>query len=246
MNTSNFVVFDMETGSTNPNVCECLELAAKVYDARTLEPFPDGEFQSLLKPLHPELVEDGALRVNGLTREQLESAPNQKLVWQEFVKFVKRFNVGGTDYTAPIACGKNIRNFDLIIAERMNVLHGLKKEKTVLFNRIQQLELQDLLFLWFEDSVDLHSFKANNNRLSMDNIRPYFGMAKDGAHRAMTDVKQTAELLMWFLKLHRELKKKKVSGGTPLINFKGIMAAESEQDCEQKSEQGGEPCSSTP
>ena len=40
MNQLDFIVFDFETGGLDPKHHEAIELAAKAYDARTLEPYP--------------------------------------------------------------------------------------------------------------------------------------------------------------------------------------------------------------
>ena len=43
---------------------------------------------------------------------------------------------------------------------------------------------------------------------SMDSLRDYFGISKDGAHDAIKDVKDTAEIMIRFMKLHRNLASK--------------------------------------
>jgi DNA polymerase III epsilon subunit-like protein len=39
----------------------------------------------------------------------------------------------------------------------------------------------------------------------MDNLRDYLGISKEGAHDALKDVKDCAEVLIRFMKLHRNL-----------------------------------------
>lgn len=69
----------------------------------------------------------------------------------------------------------------------------------------------NLVFYWFE-SFNLKS-------LSLDNIRDYLGINKDGAHDATKDVEDCAKILIRFLRLHRNLVEK--------IKFKGSFLNES-------------------
>jgi DNA polymerase III epsilon subunit-like protein len=230
MNDLNIVVFDFETGGLDPNFHEAIQVAGKAYHPRTLEPYPveeGGEFCTLMKPLYPDRLQDEALAVNGKTRDMLlgnpdkgiEPPPDQKAAWNSFVTWVNGWNTGEkkTVYKAPIAAGKNIRNFDLKFVEVLNRLHCKKKDKTVLFNSRRQLELEDYLFSWFENSGEMPNEK-------MDTVREYFGMSREGAHDALVDVRQTGELLMKFLKLHRELRKRKAANGNPFIAFRNSLA----------------------
>jgi DNA polymerase III epsilon subunit-like protein len=67
----------------------------------------------------------------------------------------------------------------------------------------------NLVFYWFENNNDVKS-------LSLDNLRDYFGISKEGAHDALKDVKDCAQILIRFMKLHRKLGSK--------IKFKGAFA----------------------
>jgi DNA polymerase III alpha subunit (gram-positive type) len=211
----NYVVFDFETGGLNPLFNEAIEIAGKAYNGRTLEPVPleqGGEFCSLMKPLYPERLEPGALKVNNKTKDELMVAPDQKLVWNQFVNWVKKWNPKQNRWTAPIACGKNIRSFDMMFLNELNKKHCDKKEETIVFNTRRQLDLEDFLHLWFENSSDLVNEK-------MDTLREFFGLDMDGAHSALVDVRQTGELIFRFLRLHRQLRSKGV------VTFKGVKNA---------------------
>jgi DNA polymerase III alpha subunit (gram-positive type) len=204
VNNLDIIVFDFETGGLNANYHEAIQVAGKAYNARTLEPYSieeGGEFASLMKPLYPDRLDDRALAVNHLTRDELSKAPDQKAVWTQFVSWVMRYNPKKQVKKAPIAAGKNIRNFDLKFVEALNKKHMPKKEKTLLFSKRRELELEDYIFAWFENSSELENEK-------MDTLRVFFGMSTEGAHDAIVDVRQTGELLMKFLKLHRQLKKR--------------------------------------
>jgi DNA polymerase III epsilon subunit-like protein len=51
--------------------------------------------------------------------------------------------------------------------------------------------------------------------ISLDNVRDYFSISKDNAHDALKDVKDCADILLRFLKLHKNLSQK--------IKFKGAF-----------------------
>jgi DNA polymerase III epsilon subunit-like protein len=171
-----YVVFDFETGGFDPGHNEAIQVAGKAYNARTLEPYPaeqGGEFCSLMKPLYFDRLEDGALKVNKKTREELMVAPDQGVVWNQFVDWVGRWNPKKTKWTAPIACGKNIRGFDLKFVTVLNNLHCKKKDKTVLFSERREVDMQDFTFAWFENEAEPEDDK-------MDTWRKYFGLSTDG------------------------------------------------------------------
>ena len=77
-----------------------------------------------------------------------------------------------------------------------------------LFNPIWKLDLLDIVFLYFENIFEPKS-------LSLDSLRVFFGMDTAKAHDAATDAMQTAELLIRFLKLTRNVASK--------TKFKGAM-----------------------
>lgn len=194
------IVYDFETGGLVAGEHEAIQIAGKAYNGSTFEPYPDGEFCSLMKPLHPERLQQGALDVNKKTIQELMKAPDQGVVWNQFVKWVQRYNKGAKkgQFTAAIACGKNIRSFDSKFLWHLNELHLPKKNDTVIFNRYRDIDLQDFLYTWFGGSDALPNEK-------MDTLRDYFGMSKENGHDALVDVCQTGELIMRFIKLHRHL-----------------------------------------
>lgn len=222
MNQVDFIVFDFETGGLDPLFHEAVQVAGRAYNARTLDPYPaesGGAFSSLMKPLYPDRLDPKALQVNGKTREELEEAPDQKVVWNQFVQWVNRWNPKKSKWTAPIACGKNIRNFDLKFVEVLNELHTPKKGKTLLFSDRYTLDLEDFIFHWFEN-------EAEPAKYGMDYLRGYFGMSTAGAHDASVDVDQTGELIMRFMKLYRRLQRAKGRDEKKLIQFKDCFKKE--------------------
>lgn len=220
MNDSrDIIVLDFETYGLNCEEDEAIEVAGKAYNGKTLEPYPietGGEFCSMMRPLHPENLKKPsarkALEVNKKTDAEILAAPDQKAVWLRFVAWVKQYNPRGGFMSAPIVCGKNVK-FDLGFVSVLNRLHHPNGEKAKLFAAFPILELQDDLFRWFRNDPDLKSMK-------MDDVRDYFSLDKTNAHSALTDVRQTGELQMKFLKLVDNLKRASAKDGKPLVRFR--------------------------
>jgi len=173
-----------------------------VYNPRNLDPIPGATFNSLIRPLDSDwdLIQDEALKVNGLKREELAEAPERRAVWEAFVGFVNRFRKGKHPITAPIAAGANIRNFDLVIIDRLCKEYGPvdKEGRQGLFNPRDRLDVLDFAFSWFEN-------QREPKKYNMDALRAHFGLSTEGAHSALVDVQQSGELITRFLKLHRKL-----------------------------------------
>lgn len=213
MTKFDIICFDFETCSRNPHKTQLTQIAALALDGRNFK--VKGEFNSEVRPIFDEekaiaagfdAVEEEALRVTKKTREELEKAPGPKVVWQKFTEFVNKHNWKGTSYFAPIAAGYNINGFDMPIVQRMCELYGPldKRGRQALFNPIFTIDMMQHIHCWFEGNSDVKGY-------SMDYLRDYFGMSqesKDNAHDALQDVKDTANIMIKFLKLQRNLLKK--------------------------------------
>ena len=200
MNSNTIIVFDFETGSLDINKCEVIQVAAMAIDRKNLEPIKDAVFETLIKPRDFNNLQDEALAVNKKTSEELKSAPNLDVVWRKLVDFLSMFNNGKGNITAPIPAGKNIRHFDMPIFQRICSELGYvdKNGNQNLFNRRNMYDLDEIMMLWFDNTSVLPNYK-------MDTLRDYFGMSKANAHDALTDVVQTSEVILHFLKLHRNI-----------------------------------------
>jgi DNA polymerase III alpha subunit (gram-positive type) len=55
------------------------------------------------------------------------------------------------------------------------------------------IDLLKIVFSWFNGTKELANYK-------LDTLREYFGITKEGAHRALKDVEDTGAILMRFLK----------------------------------------------
>lgn len=214
------VCFDIETTGLKAGYHEVIQLAAQAYDPATMEPVPasaGGQFESLMRPLHEERIQDEAMRVHKIPLEVLRQAPHPKAAWLAFLMYLKQFNPKSGKRTAPIACGKRIGKFDLPFLHAMSEQYSPKKGKQVLFNTDRMFDLEDDLvrWLWHDPNVD---------SIAMDSIREYFGMATAGAHTAMKDVQQTGYMITYFLKLTRALMQPGAKSGVPVIDLHAAFA----------------------
>lgn len=221
MNDKNIVVFDFETagdivqknGTLDASRVVPIQIACVVLDPRKLKVIPGSEFESIMRPPEGTKLNAKALEINKKTEAEIWNAPGDwEAVWVRFCNHVRKYNPrGASPFTAPIPAGKNIRNFDMPIAQWLcEKFNQVDKSGTQnIYSNRQSLDLEDNIFAWFEDNQELENYK-------MDTLREYFGLSTEGAHDAMVDVLQTAYLLRKFHHLHRDL--------FPRIKFKGSAA----------------------
>ena len=148
--------------------------------------------------------EEYTRRVLPFIKEEYFSDRLEKILFTEIHNFVNKYNWKKTPYFAPIASGYNINGFDMIIVDRMCEQFGpydKERGQQTLFNKIHRVDVMPLVWGWLEDNKDIKS-------LSLDSLRDYFGMSKDNAHDALQDVKDTANLLIRFLKMQRKFASK--------------------------------------
>jgi len=213
MNFKKICIFDFETDGKKPEECNPVQLAATIIDARKLNRVRGGKFITYMRPPGIEdrdtyLTDDIQETVNwhaknyGCTSDDIlekwSEAPTQKHAWMDFVQFLDRFNPRKTMYTAPIPAGANIRNFDLIICDRLNKLHN--NSKSIFYAR-DRIDVIDLAFYWFESMEEPKSY-------SMDALRDFLGISKEGGHDAFKDVDDCEQIIRRFLKLHRKTAEK--------------------------------------
>jgi DNA polymerase III epsilon subunit-like protein len=140
-----------------------------------------------------------------ILKEWLEY-PKQEQSWKMFVSYLDKYHSRASkksQFSAPIAAGYNIHRFDLKIIDRLSQKYdNTNKENTSnIFYPRDVIDVMNLVFFWFESNPDLKSY-------TMDSLRDYFGISKDGAHDAIKDVKDTADVMIRFMKLHRNVSSK--------------------------------------
>lgn len=225
MITNNICVFDFETDGSDPTVCSPVQLSAVIVDTQRLEIIKDSEFNTYLKP---ERIEHAAGspdmsvygdsdilewhgKVKGVDKSDIFNSwlkyPEQKHSWQQFISYLDNYHQKNrkskSQFSAPIACGYNIIRFDMKIVHRLSNKYGNtnKENNTNIFHPRDQIDLMNIAWLWFENLPEIKS-------LSLDNLREYLGIDKTNAHDAIKDVKDCAEILIRFLRLHRSLSSK--------------------------------------
>lgn len=222
MNYNDYAVRDFETGSKNPQTTQPVQIAACIIDAKKLT--VKDSFQSLIKPVEDvaeceklgiDPIEDEALAVNGLKIEDLRKAPDIKIVSQRYADWINQYNIKQTKWDAPIRCGFNSLGFDDAIENRMfasiNLFDKDRNQPTV-FHPVYNIDVLQEMFVWFTN------IQLPRNSLSLDNLRDYFGIPREGGHDALIDVYDTAEIFVRFLKMKQHLM------ANNLIKMQGRMA----------------------
>jgi DNA polymerase III epsilon subunit-like protein len=227
INYNKICVFDFETDGSDPKACSPVQIAALMIDPIKLEIIPQSEFNIFFKPevlandeyyVYTTDILDFHAKVRGCSKDdilsQWKNYPSQEHSWKLFVNYLDKYHTRSSkksQFTAPIAAGYNINRFDLKIIDRLSNKYGnVNKESTTdIFYPRDVVDLMNLIFYWFEYNNDLKSY-------TLDSLRDYVGISKEGAHDALKDVKDCAQILIRFLKLHRNLSQK--------IKFKNAFA----------------------
>jgi len=219
INYNKICVFDFETDGSDPKICSPVQIAAVIIDPIKLEVVPKSEFNIFFKPetltenenyTYTTDILDFHAKVKGCSKDdvlaQWKNYPSQEQSWKLFTNYLDLYHTRSSkksQFTAPIAAGYNINRFDLKIIDRLSVKYdNTNKEGTsnIFFPR-DVIDIMNLVFYWFEYNNDLKSY-------TLDSLRDYVGISKEGAHDALKDVKDCAEILIRFLKLHRNLAQK--------------------------------------
>lgn len=195
------------------------------------------------KKIGLEEFSDEIVNLTGITEEQLRKAPRPELVWNQIVQYVHKWNPSKSKWKSLIKAGYNIVRYDNIILNRLagghyyfakkqinhmvanGALSATKKDfkfkdpygfgpfdeergEDTLFHPRDMIELMQLVWGWSENSDDLQSY-------SFDAVREWLGIPKEGAHNAVKDVMDGANVLIRFMKLYRNF--------APKVKFKGAF-----------------------
>lgn len=213
-------IFDFETDGIDTDTCSPVQIAAIIVDPYNLSIVKDSAFNIHVKPEKlendPEYtyqdsdILDFHAKVRACSKEDIlkswQNAMSQQQAWSMFSQYLEIYHLNRSKksmFSAPVASGYNILRFDMKIVERFSRKFGYVNSEngSSLFYPRDTLDMMNLLFYWFESNSDIKN-------LTLDNIRDYMGISKAGAHDALKDVNDCAELLIRFLKLHRNLSKK--------------------------------------
>lgn len=219
INYNKICVFDFETDGSDPRACSPVQIAAVIIDPIKLEIIPNSEFNINFKPevleqnneyIYTTDILEFHSKVKGCSKDDVlkewQNYPKQQQSWNMFINYLDKYHSRSSkksQFSAPIAAGYNINRFDLKIIDRLSQKYGnVNKENTSdIFYPRDVVDVMNLVFYWFEHNPDLKSY-------TMDSLREYFGIDKKGAHDAIKDVKDTAEIMIRFMKLHRSIASK--------------------------------------
>lgn len=194
-------VVDLETTGLDTAVVQPIQIACKLYNARSLEPIPGSEFNEYCKPSKDCKIDPQVYQITKIDPSIIDTAPDIKFVWNKFIDHVLSFNTEKNKWTAPIGAGHNHIGYDLPIINRMNTLFCKKKSETVLFYKLHMIDTLDLCWYLFENTNETSSY-------SLDTLRDFFGISKVGAHNAAKDVEDCGMILARLLKFNREVTKR--------------------------------------
>ncbi len=215
MRLNTIMVVDAETTGldVHDEKTHMVQVACLGLDPATFETIPGSEFCEYLRPPDFSQLSDRAMGVNQIPLDTLARAPEPEIVMQKFVQHVRAYNPKGkSQWTAPHAAGKNIRNFDLPLLNRyFKKTKGATDSKGVpnVFDSHIQFDLDDDVIRWLVLTGRVESY-------SMDNLRLYFGLPKPNRHDALDDVRDEARLLVSFLRIYVQ--------AAPKIEFRGRLA----------------------
>jgi len=198
INYNKICVFDFETDGSDPRACSPVQIAAVIIDPIKLEIIPNSEFNINFKPevleqnneyIYTTDILEFHSKVKGCSKDDVlkewQNYPKQQQSWNMFINYLDKYHSRSSkksQFSAPIAAGYNINRFDLKIIDRLSQKYGnVNKENT-----------SDIFY----------------PRDVIDSLREYFGIDKKGAHDAIKDVKDTAEIMIRFMKLHRSIASK--------------------------------------
>lgn len=217
------VCFDFETGGKDSTKCEIIQIGAVVIDRNSLK--IKDEFETKMKPDNFDALEDEALKVNGITREQLEAAPDAKTMFPVFASWIQKHNTRkdkGT-FGAPIPCGWGIDGFDMPILKRYCLKYNYwdkKWENQTLLNPIFTFDCMKHFWFWLRTNPDLENIK-------LPTVLEYMGVPKDeivaGAHNALWDVKWTAKIAVKLLTIGRYLTEVRPDVGSRRLEIKDSL-----------------------
>jgi DNA polymerase III epsilon subunit-like protein len=213
MDNRNLCVFDFETSSADPSTTQILQIGACIINRNSLE--VQDQYTTVVQPDDFTAVDPDALRVNGLTIEQLEKAPCINTVFPTFARWVQRFNIRGdkSSFGAPIPVTWGGDRFDLPILERYCQRFNywdVSRKHQILVNPVFSMDVMKHMWFWTRTRKDVANVK-------LATILEWMGVSmtdiEKGAHDAMWDTLWTARIAVKLLQL---------SGNLVNINEQGV------------------------
>jgi len=219
------ICLDLETSSADKYTTEVLEIGSVAINPYNLNIMD--EFHSLVRPIDIEIddIDQKALDINGLKREDIAKAPPASLVINNWVEWIHKFNPtkNNSNYKAPIACGWGIDNFDLPILDRyfQKFKHWDKKKNwRKPLNPIFTFDVMKFIWMFMRTNEDLNS-------VSLPAVLEYMGISKEEikeeGHSALWDSQHTARIAIKLLRLGNFLAEFKEDGKRKM-EIKGCLS----------------------
>jgi len=212
MNHRWIIVYDLETDGPDPTTANPVEIAAVPVNPRTLEIKMDDTFEVTVKP--PGIDKDDYFTTGvqktidwhastrGCSSADIVSnwkkGKSQKVAMKNFCSYLQKYHIEKDPvrriyFTEPAYSGYNVDGFDDIIIRNMCDRHKLDYP----FAKMGNMDLLHYITYWFENMPEPENYK-------MDTLKEFFGLVSHGqAHSAISDVVDTAKILVRFLKFAR-------------------------------------------
>jgi len=212
MNHRWIIVYDLETDGPDPTTANPVEIAAVPVNPRTLEIKMDDTFEVTVKPPGIDKDEyfttgvqktiDWHASTRGCSSEDIVSTwkkgKSQKVAMKNFCSYLQKYHIEKEPmrriyFTEPAYSDYNVDGFDDIIIRNMCDKHKLDYP----FAKMGNMDLLHYITYWFENMPEPENYK-------MDTLKEFFGLQSHGqAHSAISDVVDTAKILVRFLKFAR-------------------------------------------
>ena len=212
MNHRWIIVYDLETDGPDPTTANPVEIAAVPVNPRTLEIKMDDTFEVTVKP--PGIDKDAYFTTGvqktidwhastrGCSSADIvgmwKKGKSQKVAMKNFCSYLQKYHIEKDPvrriyFTEPAYSGYNVDGFDDIIIRNMCDKHKLDYP----FAKMGNMDLLNYITYWFENMPEPENYK-------MDTLKEFFGLQSHGqAHSAISDVVDTAKILVRFLKFAR-------------------------------------------
>ncbi len=226
MDNKHFCVFDFETGQKNKNIAEIIQIGAVILDRNSFK--IKDKFETLMKPEDFDALEDEALQINGISREQLQDAPEASVMFPTWAKWIQKHNINKSknSFGAPTPVTYNGDNFDMPILQRYCQKYGYWDKKwgnQTLLNPIFTLDVMKHMWFWTRTTS-----KSELKNLKLVTVLEWMGLPKEeieaGAHDALWDVEQTANIAIRLLKVSNHLTSMNDDDGKRRLEMKGCFS----------------------
>lgn len=170
----NFIWLDSETTGLDANFNDVIQLACLPYINGVAA---TSSFNEYCQPINWDAVDDAALRVNGITRQQLKTFQSADKLVDNLVKYLDQFNVKFT------IAGFNV-GFDKDFIAALFKKVGREND----FLRLFTTDIRDTL-----KKAKLLKSKLNTENLKLSTLCKHFDI-EINAHDALSDIIATAKL----------------------------------------------------